>query len=176
MGISAKLLGEGEQVYLSMRTHWKIMIGPVVLFFLTLGAALVLYALVPSGEYQQWLQLLILVAAVLGVLVYSVWPTLNWVASTYAVTDRRLITRHGVITRTGRDIPLTRINDVSSERGLLDRVLGCGTLVVWSAGEQGKVILPDVPHVETVQRTLSELVFYREDDDDETPERQQRAR
>ena len=176
MGISANLLGDGEQVYLCMRTHWKIMIAPVVLFFLTLGAALVLISLVPGGAYQQWVQLLIVAAAVVGVLVYAVWPALTWISSTYAVTDRRLITRTGVITRTGRDIPLTRINDVASERGLTDRILGCGTLVVWSAGEQGRVTLPDVPHVETVQRTLSELVFAREDDDDETPTRRQRTR
>ncbi|WP_020576847.1 PH domain-containing protein [Actinopolymorpha alba] len=171
MGIPAKLLGEDEQLVMSMRTHWKIMIGPVLLLLCTAAAAVVLVALIPAGEYQQWVQLGIVVLAGLAVLIYSVWPFLNWIASTYAVTDRRLITRQGVITRTGRDIPLTRVNDVSSERGLIDRLLGCGTLVIWSAGEQGKVTLPDVPHVEDVQRMISELVYAREDDDEETPER-----
>lgn len=171
MGISAKLLGENERLVMSMRTHWKIMVGPVLLLLATVVAAVIVVTLIPAGEYQQWIRLGLVAIAVIGALVYAIWPLLTWLASTYAVTDRRIITRHGVITRTGRDIPLTRVNDVSSERGLLDRVLGCGTLVIWSAGEQGKVVLPDVPQVEKVQRTLSELVFAREADDDEIPER-----
>ncbi len=176
MGISAKLLGDDERLVMSMRTHWKIMIGPLLLLLATVAAAVVAVVLIPVGEYQQWIRLALIAIALIGALIYAIWPILNWVASAYAVTDRRLITRHGVITRTGRDIPLTRVNDVSSERGLLDRILGCGTLVIWSAGEQGKVVLPDVPRVEVVQRTISELVFAREEDDDETPERKTRVR
>ena len=30
---------------------------------------------------------------VIGALVYAIWPLLTWLASTYAVTDRRIITR-----------------------------------------------------------------------------------
>jgi membrane protein YdbS with pleckstrin-like domain len=176
MGISTKLLGEDERLVMSMRTHWKVMIFPLLLLLATVAVAVVLVVLIPAGEYQQWIRLALIAIALIGALVYAIWPILNWLASTYAVTDRRLITRHGVITRTGRDIPLTRVNDVSSERGLLDRILRCGTLVIWSAGEQGKVVLPDVPHVEDVQRTISELVFAREEDDDETPERRTTVR
>lgn len=176
MGISAKLLGDDERLVMSMRTHWKILIGPVLVLLATIAVAVVVVVLIPVGEYQQWVRLALVAIALLASLVYVVWPLLNWLASAYAVTDRRLITRHGVLTRTGRDIPLTRVNDVSSERGILDRLLGCGTLVIWSAGEQGKVVLPDVPHVEKVQRTLSELVYAREEDDDETPERRHHVR
>ncbi len=176
MAISPKLLGDDERVVMSMRTHWKVVVGPVLLMLVLVAAAVVLVAVIPGGEYQQWIRIAIGAAALLAVLVFGLWPLLNWLASTYAVTDRRLITRHGVITRTGRDIPLTRINDVSSERGVLDRILRCGTLVIWSAGEQGKVVLNDVPRVEDVQRTLAELVYAREDDDDERADRRRPVR
>ena len=175
MGISPKLLGDDEQVVMSMRTHWKVMVGPVLLLLAIITAAVVLVSVIPAGEYQQWGRLAIVAVAVIAGIAVGIWPLLNWLSSSYAVTDRRLITRHGVITRTGRDIPLTRVNDVSSERGLLDRMLRCGTLVIWSAGEQGKVVLHDVPRVEDVQRTLAELVYAREDDD-ETPQRRRTAR
>jgi hypothetical protein len=36
-------------------------------------------------------------------------------------------------------------------------MLGCGTLVVESGGEQGQLKLEDVPKVELVQRTLNRL-------------------
>ena len=46
---------------------------------------------------------------------------LIWLTATYTITTRRLITRHGVITRRGHDIPLTRISDVAYEKDLIDR-------------------------------------------------------
>ena len=77
-------------------------------------------------------------------------PFLRWLTTTYTVTDRRLITRTGMLSRRGHDIPLPRISDVAYEHGLVDRMLGCGTLVISDASERGRVRLPDIPHVEQV--------------------------
>ena len=66
--------------------------------------------------------------------------------------------REGILSRRGRDIPLNRVNDVSFSHGLIDRVLGCGRLVVESAGEHGQLVLTEIPHVEEVQSTLYQLV------------------
>ena len=40
----------------------------------------------------------------------------------------------------------------------LDRLLGCGTLVVESAGEHGELTLNEIPHVERVSSLLFQLV------------------
>jgi uncharacterized membrane protein YdbT with pleckstrin-like domain len=74
------------------------------------------------------------------------------------VTNRRLITRRGIITRHGHDLPLRRINDVAYERQLVDRLLGCGTLVISAASEQGQIRLPDVPNVEQMHLRITELL------------------
>jgi len=66
--------------------------------------------------------------------------------------------RDGIIARHGRDIPLARISDVSFTKGLLDRLLGSGRLVVESAGEHGQILLDDIPRVEYTQATLFRLV------------------
>ena len=42
-------------------------------------------------------------------------------------------------------------------------MLGCGTLVVESAGERGQLVLRDVPHVEEVQRDVYRLAEADED-------------
>ena len=47
---------------------------------------------------------------------------------------------------------------MSFEKGLLDRLLGAGRLVVESAGEHGQIVLRDIPHVADVQATLFRLV------------------
>jgi uncharacterized membrane protein YdbT with pleckstrin-like domain len=65
--------------------------------------------------------------------------------------------RTGILTRRGRDIPLARINDVSFQKGPLDRLLGSGRLTVESAGEHGQIVLTDIPQVEQVHSTLFRL-------------------
>ncbi len=59
------------------------------------------------------------------------------------------------------------------EKGLLDRLLGCGTLVVSDASEQSGMRLRDVPQVESVHRQLTDLIFGgadgRDDDGTTTP-------
>lgn len=113
----------------------------------------------PQGSLQTPGRIAIGVVGLLVLVVFGAKPFLNWFFSTYTLTNRRLITRHGILTRTGRDIPLMRINDVSYEHGLIDRILGCGTLQIESAGERGQVILPDVPHVEHMHLQMSDLLF-----------------
>ena len=80
-----------------------------------------------------------------GIVWFVLRPFLIWLTATYTITTRRLITRHGVITRSGHDIPLTRISDVAYEKDLIDRLLGCGTLVISDASTHGQVALPDIP-------------------------------
>jgi membrane protein YdbS with pleckstrin-like domain len=184
MAISAKLLGEDEYVVVSTRTHWKALIFPVFLLLLVAAGGGFLAAIVPEGSMQTPARIAIGVAGLLILLGFAAKPFLNWLFSTYTLTNRRLITRHGILTRTGRDIPLMRINDVSYEHGLIDRLLGCGTLQIESAGERGQVILPDVPHVEHMHLQMSDLLFGGPEgkpgdgilDDEAPPEHLQRRR
>lgn len=188
MAISAKLLGDDEYVVVSTRTHWKALIGPVLLLLVVAGGGGFLATIVPAGSLQTPARIAILAVGVVMLVTFAVKPFLDWVFSTYTLTNRRLITRHGILTRTGRDIPLMRINDVSYEHGLTDRILGCGTLHIESAGERGQVILPDVPHVERIHLRMSDLLFGGPDSgagdasihpvrhDDEEPPARQRPR
>jgi uncharacterized membrane protein YdbT with pleckstrin-like domain len=158
VGIPKKLLGEDENVEMAMRPHWKEMVWPAVILLVVSPVATFAAASLPDNDAQPWLRLTVAAVAVLVVLRWVVWPFLEWVTTSYVVTDRRLITRFGVIARTGRDMPLSRVNDVTFEHSsILERVLGCGTLVVESAGERGQLVLRDVPRVEEVQRDVYRL-------------------
>jgi len=159
MAVSRKLMTEGEQVVLSVRTHGKALTLPAGVLILTCAAAGFLYAVAPSGDAGRYLRIAVLVVAALVILLWAMLPFIRWMTSTYTVTNRRLIAQTGILTRTGRVIPLQRINDVSFEKNLTDRVLGCGTLVVHDASEQGGLTLPDVPRVGEVHRTITNLVF-----------------
>ncbi|CAB4764068.1 unannotated protein [freshwater metagenome] len=157
MPISQKLLNDGERVVVSTRTHPKVLIAPVLLLVLLLALGTFVDSRTEdgAGAVVAWV---VWALVAVGVLRFSVWPFLDWLTSVYAFTDRRLITRTGVITRRGHDIPLTRISDVAIELHLLDRVLGCGTLVISDASTHGSVALPDIPRVADAQRRLGDLL------------------
>jgi membrane protein YdbS with pleckstrin-like domain len=158
VAINPKLLNEGERVVWSTRTHVKALFVPALVLIVAAGVGGYLSSL-PDDNEKIWLTLIWVIAG--GVIaVYSIWPFLVWFTTTYTVTSRRLTTHKGVITRTGHDIPLARISDVSYEKDLIDRVLGCGTLVISDASEQGRVALHDVPRVEKLQLQLSDLLFH----------------
>jgi uncharacterized membrane protein YdbT with pleckstrin-like domain len=162
-------LADGEQPVLLLHPHWKTLIRPVLVAVLVVAVALIA-EVIPSGSGQAVTRAAIGVVAVVFVMVWLVVPVLRWRTTTYELTTKRLRTRFGILTRKGRDIPLTRINDVSFEKGLLDRLLGAGRLVVESAGEHGQIVLRDIPHVADVQATLFRLV----EDEQRRLERNQR--
>ena len=147
MGYPARLLSEGENVVLDMHPHWKRLVLPVLSLVVVLALAGYLLALVDDGR----LQVVVAVA-------FTVVPFLRWRTTLFVVTNRRVVVRTGVLARQGRDVPLSRINDITFSHSLFERLLGCGTLVVESAGERGQVVLTEVPQVEQVQRTLYDLV------------------
>jgi len=155
-----------EQPVLLLHPHWKTLIRPVLVAVLVLAVALVAEAAIPSSAGR----LAVAAIAILALMLWLIVPVLRWRTTTYELTTRRLRTRFGIVTRRGRDIPLTRINDVSFEKGVLDRLLGAGRLVVESAGEHGQIVLTDIPNVEYVQATLFRLV----EDEQQRLERDQR--
>lgn len=156
--LSEKLLLDDETVVAETRTHIKVLLVP---FLLGLGLMLAL------GFFVGWVgdsgggtpRLIGIV--VLGVLFLwvTVLPFLRWFTWTNTLTNRRLIEQKGILTRSGRIIPLARINDVSYEKGLVDRMLGCGTLIIHDASQQEGLRLHDIPHIEDFHRQVSRLVL-----------------
>ncbi len=154
MAISRKLLNDGEDVVVDTRTHPKALLGPL----LWLVVALAVGVFADRAVDNHAAGLVVWALAAVAILWFVLRPLLVWLTATYTITTRRLITRSGVLTRRGHDIPLIRISDVSYELGLVDRMLGCGTLVISDASTNGRVSLPDIPHVEETQRRLNELL------------------
>jgi membrane protein YdbS with pleckstrin-like domain len=148
---------DDEQPVLLLRPHWKTLVRPWLLAAVVVAAALVLEAVIPSGSAAAAERLAVGVIALLVLMLWLMVPVLRWRTTTYELTTRRLRMREGILTRRGRDIPLVRINDVSFQKGPLDRLLGSGRLVVESAGEHGQILLNDIPRVEYVQATLFRL-------------------
>ena len=152
MAFPTKLLNEGEHVVVSTRTHVKALILPGLGLLLALALAIFLVGLLDSSVVDLVIWGLFLVAVVW----FVVGPLLRWLTTTYTFTNRRFVKRSGFISKEGRTIPLNRISGVDFQIGVIDRIFGCGTLVVSDASTAGSVLLHDIPRVEEVQLQVAD--------------------
>jgi uncharacterized membrane protein YdbT with pleckstrin-like domain len=150
-------LTHGEQLVLRLHAHGKTMVRPSLVLLLIVAAAITISLLLPHSMGGV-VRLVIGLVALLAALIWFGVPFLRWRTTVYEVTTRRLRLREGILTRSGRDFPLNRISDVSFSQDLLDRMFGCGRLVVESPGEMGRLVLSEIPDVKRVQAVLFELV------------------
>ncbi len=157
MGIDPSLLGAGEVEVLHLRTHGKALILPAIVLVVIGVVSGLLVAVLPMG-WQPASNWVVAILALLAVVLWVLVPFLRWLTSTYTFTNRRIITRRGIITQTGHDLPLTRIVNVAYQRGVVDRMLGCGTLILTTAADM-PVTLEDIPDVERVHVMMTELLF-----------------
>lgn len=156
MAFPDSILTSDEQVVQHLHPHWKSLIVPVFWMIVSIAAVVAAWVLLAS-----WNPVILMVISGLGVVAFvalAFWPWLRWRTTHYVFTNERVIVREGIVSRNGRDIPLARVNDVSFSHGIIDRMLGCGTLTIESAGERGQVVLGSIPHVEKLQSVLYELV------------------
>ena len=157
MGLARKYLGADETEILHLHAHVKALILPVLALFVLAFATGAAVALTPSSwpDWSRWAEAGLLAALAWA---WSALPFLRWLTTAYTLTDRRIITRRGILTRRGHDLPLSRIVNVEYSRGLLDRMLGCGTLVFETAADE-PVALRGIPDVERVHVLMTELLF-----------------
>lgn len=156
MAIAQKYLNEGERVLVSTRTHVKALFGPLLVLLVVVAAVVAISAVAPAGTAGTVLGGIVGVISVVVLVWWVVRPFIAWLTTTYTFTDRRFITRTGFIATEGRSIPLNRISGIDFEIGLVDRLFGCGTLIVTDASAGGHEKVHDIPQVERVNLIVAE--------------------
>jgi uncharacterized membrane protein YdbT with pleckstrin-like domain len=152
------VLTEDEHVVLHLHPHWKALVRPVLVVVVAVVLLVLGWVFLPGGTGGAVAMYALAAAALVAVLWLALWPFLTWRTTHYVFTDERVLIQKGVLARDRRDIPLSRVNDHAMTQRFSERLLGCGTLTIESAGERGQSVLVAVPGVERVQTTLYELV------------------
>lgn len=159
MGYPEDLLSDGESVIIHKHSHWKMLLVPYIVLLVTLGVAIWLAILVKDESWST-AGLIAIGAVALIVLVWLFFiPFIRWRTTHFVVTTDRVMAKEGVIKTTGITIPMNSINSVRFEHGLIDRIFGCGTLIIESASQE-PLEFDDIPSVERVHTLL-----YREIND-----------
>ena len=162
MGYPDNVLAGDEHVVLHRHPHWKRLFWPVTVLILASAAASFGCAVVNGTAWDPTAKRVVfwVIGAIWLVLLgwLTVWPFLSWLTTHFVITDRRVMFRHGLLSRSGIDIPLARINSVEFRHRLIDRILRTGTLIVESAS-QDPLEFYDIPRVEQVHALLYHEVF-----------------
>ena len=150
MPFPRKLLNEHEDVILDLRPHWWFLSGPIA----ALVGFIILSIVVQSAfDPPDWLTLATAVPVVLSLL-WFVARYAKWATTNFVVTTDRLIYRSGVLAKQGKEIPLERLNDISFNQSIFERLIGAGDLMIESGGERGQQHFTDIRRPAVVQNMI----------------------
>jgi hypothetical protein len=155
MALPRKLLTEGETVIVELRPTWLVLGWPLVA---VIGAAVLAIVVVvsfpsaPSAVGYLMLAILLVAGGWLAV------RALRWHTTSIVLTNRRILERRGVLSRSGVEIRLDRINELSYRQTLLERIVRTGSLVLEVGGETGVVLFNHLPQPAAVQSLVTEQI------------------
>ena len=158
MAINNDLLNDQEQVVLDLRPHWWFFFKPLALLF----AGIVLGVAVLAWDSSPLFLNLVVAVALLAALGWFGLSYLRWVTTNFIVTSDRLIARSGVLSRSGIEIPLEKINTVFFRQNLFERIIRSGDLEIESASEEGTQDFSNIRRPLNVQNEIYRQMEHNE--------------
>lgn len=126
-----------EKVLYSSRTHAKVLLPVVLIQIALLVAHIAMFIYWPSDIgwdlADKWGSLILHVIIIFLEIYYVLIPYLKWRSAKFIVTRHKVKSEWGVLYKHSKEIGLEHVVSINEERGILDRMFGCGTLVFYAA-------------------------------------------
>jgi len=145
-----KLINEGENVVLDLKPHWIFFWKHIVVGIAFLVVFVIYVGPADGSSIVGWplgIGLLIFVG-------FVVEKYLVWTYTHFVLTDRRVISRSGIVSKRSTEIPLERINNIDFHQNIFLRLIGAGDLDIESAGKDGQSHFDNVRHPDMVQQEI----------------------
>ena len=124
-----------------------------VLVSLLVAASAVLWFL-QEWPWTVWVSSALMLAAV----AVLAWGKLESSCMSLTLDTRRLRHKAGVLARRGNDVGLLQIRSISVHRSLWQRLMGIGTLLIHTAGDEPEIVVASVPRPEDTRQAIQEAV------------------
>lgn len=135
------LLASGEAPLRREHQHWFVVVADAryAIFAWIAAAALIVLGQTLFVGNQGVSSVIgwIVVALIVGGLLYFGWQILRWTNEEFVVTSRRVLQTEGVINKRVVDSSLEKINDAVLTQSLFGRMFGFGDLDILTASESG---------------------------------------
>lgn len=162
-GALGRYLLDGERILTAVHQHWAKVAEPVASVVAGLVVVLVLDSSLPAtlgvvANLLWW--------AWFALIGRATWKIFEWRHDWFVATDKRLILTSGLITQKVAMMPLAKVTDMSYNRSPLGRLLGYGTFVMESAGQdQALHSVHWVADPDNTYRAICGQIFGVEDSD-----------
>jgi membrane protein YdbS with pleckstrin-like domain len=145
-----------ERRVITVRFHPAVLIKPVAWALAGLAVA-GLVSVIPHLPGTVILVVWLLWLLLLIRLLYAIYV---WLEDYFVVTSQRLLVAKGVLTKSVNMMPLTKVTDMRFERSPWGRLLGYGTFIVESAGQdQALRKIDHLPYPEQLYLEVCGLIF-----------------
>jgi membrane protein YdbS with pleckstrin-like domain len=145
-----KLLNDYEELAVDLHPHWWYFAEAVFAFVVSIVIGIIVMAADDPPNALKWIALALIVASAVWLLIrYLKWATTNFV-----ITSDRVIFRHGVVAKSGIEIPLERVNSVHFNQSVFERMIGAGDLLIESGAEGGQQRFTDVHNPDKIQNLI----------------------
>jgi len=161
-------LGDNEKVLYKTRPNF-ILSNLSVVFDIIL--IIIILALTPMimGNVTKWGMVnvengvfYILLIIIILLVIFALWRVLVWSCNKYTITDSRIMTTKGVISKDKTSMPYKTIQDLKVKQGVLDRLFGVGTVYLYSAYDGTDLELSKISKPDEVEEILfNQLDHYR---------------
>ena len=122
MGYVTENLLPGEKVVYQTRLHWIVFVGPALLVIIGL-------LIRGGGDTTGIGSFIIGLGVILGIV-----AAINRSTAEFAVTDKRVLVKVGLVRRRSLEINLAKIESVAVDQGILGRILNYGVIIVRGTG------------------------------------------
>jgi membrane protein YdbS with pleckstrin-like domain len=154
-----------ERPVVIARRHWAVLLS----HWLQVMAVWIAFALVIGLTDNSFLALMGLCFFFLSVL-WIGWEAAEWYVEQFAVTDKRVLLVSGLIWKRVAIMPLSKVTDMTYERSPTGRLLGYGSFIMESAGQDQALSRIDyVNHPDVLYTRMSAELFGRADPDGQAP-------
>jgi uncharacterized membrane protein YdbT with pleckstrin-like domain len=145
----------GEHIVYRTRPHWIVFGGPLLVGLFGVALGITLQLTMQDYWYAG--------AALVGVaLLLAVPPAVRYLSSDFAVTDKRVLARMGILHRQSLETLLSKIEGIGVEQDLWGRLLGFGTLTITGTGGTREA-LPGIPRPLEFRRQVQAQIVVQDE-------------
>lgn len=147
-------LAPHEELILNLHPHWWYIAKAGIVLALTTIVGLVIVVKLPADSALATPVNVLVGVAILVEVLWFAKRFLVWICTFFVLTTDRVMSRSGVLSKTGIEIPLERINTVFFHQTIFERLLGLGDLEIESASKDGAQIFEDVRKPGQIQKEI----------------------
>lgn len=156
LGDPSPYLLSDERVVVAVRRHVMVLLAALLETLGFILGALMIQMLLSYMPVIRTVTLLIALAAVAR----FCYLVLEWRVERFVITDQRMMLVGGVLTRQVAVMPMRKVTDLTFEKPLAGQVLGYGTFIVESAGQdQALSRIEYLPQANRLYLKVSSLLF-----------------